>query len=108
MRLPLPLQQLLGDGGDVGDGFLDCGRIGRNFRGLGGGQVIADGIGNDEVAVGQALHEGAGAEAVGAVIGEVGFAENEQARESWTSNCSPPRGRPWCSGWRDRCASGTS
>ena len=42
-------------------------------------EVVADGVGNDEVAVGEALHERAGAEAIGAVVGEVGFAENEQA-----------------------------
>ena len=42
-------------------------------------EVIAERVRNDEVAVGQALHQGAGAEAIGAVVGEVRFAEHEQA-----------------------------
>ena len=44
-------------------------------------QVVADRVGDDEVAVGQALHQRARAEAVGAVVGEVGLAEDEQARD---------------------------
>ena len=43
------------------------------------GEVIADGVGQHEVAVRQALHEGAGAQSVGAVVGEVGLAEHVQA-----------------------------
>ena len=43
------------------------------------GQVVADGVGQHEVAVGEALHEGRGAEAVRAVVGEVGFAADEEA-----------------------------
>ena len=43
------------------------------------GEVVGDGGGEDEVAVGEALHEGGGAEAVGAVVGEVGFAADEEA-----------------------------
>ena len=43
------------------------------------GEVVADRVGDDEVAVGQALHQRAGAEAVGAVVGEVRLAEHEQA-----------------------------
>ena len=39
------------------------------------GEVVADGVGQDEVAVGKPLHQRAGAQAVGAVVGEVGFAE---------------------------------
>ena len=35
------------------------------------GQVVGDGVGEDEVAVGEALHHRAGAEPVGAVVGEV-------------------------------------
>ena len=42
-------------------------------------EVVADGVGDDEVAVGQALHQRGGAEAVGAVVGEVGLAEDEEA-----------------------------
>ena len=43
------------------------------------GEVVADGVGEHEVAVGQALHQRRGAEAVGAVVGEVGLAGDEQA-----------------------------
>ena len=45
------------------------------------GQEVADGDGEDEVTVGQPLHEGAGAQAVGAVVGEVGLAQGVQARD---------------------------
>ncbi len=44
-------------------------------------QVVVDGGRQHEVAVGQALHQGAGAEPVGAVVGEVGLADREQARD---------------------------
>ncbi len=43
------------------------------------GEVVVDGGGQDEVAVGQALHEGGGAEPVGPVVGEVGLADREEA-----------------------------
>ena len=46
---------------------------------LAAGQIAVDGVGNDEVAVGQALHQGAGPQAVGAVVGEVGLPQDEQA-----------------------------
>ena len=42
-------------------------------------EVVAERVRDDEVAVGQPLHQRAGAEAVGAVIGEVRFAEHVQA-----------------------------
>ncbi len=42
-------------------------------------EVIADGVGSDKVSIGETLHERACAEAVCAVIGEVGFAENEES-----------------------------
>ncbi len=44
-------------------------------------EVVVDGRREDEVAVGEALHQGGGAEAVGAVVGEVGLADREQARD---------------------------
>ena len=44
-------------------------------------QVIADGVRQNEVAIGQSLHQGARAQTIRAVIGEVGFAQNEQARQ---------------------------
>ncbi len=43
------------------------------------GQVVADRVGEHEVAVGQALHQRRGAEPVRAVVGEVGLAGDEQA-----------------------------
>ena len=45
------------------------------------GQVVADGVREDEVTVGQALHEGGSAETVAAVVGEVRFADGVQARD---------------------------
>ena len=44
-------------------------------------QVVADRVRDDEVAVGQPLHQRAGAQPVGAVIGEVRFAQHVQARQ---------------------------
>ena len=37
--------------------------------------------GKDEIAIGEALHEGAGAETVRAVVGEVGLTDDEQPRQ---------------------------
>ena len=42
-------------------------------------EVIANGVGHDEIAVGKALHQRAGAEAIGSVIGEIRFADDEQS-----------------------------
>ena len=42
-------------------------------------QIIADGVGDDEVAVGQTLHERRGAEAIRSVIGEVCLSQHMQA-----------------------------
>ena len=42
-------------------------------------QIIADGIGQYEVTVGQSLHEGRCTEAVGTVVGEVGLADGVKA-----------------------------
>ena len=44
------------------------------------GQIIADGVGENEIAIRQTLHQRAGAEPVGAVVGEVGFAGHKQPR----------------------------
>ena len=43
------------------------------------GEVVANGVRQHEVAVGQTLHQRRGAEAVGAVVGEVGLTGDEQA-----------------------------
>ena len=77
-----------------------------NLLELGAREVAADGERNDEVTVGEALHKSRSAEAVCTVVGEVGFTENEAARNRghqivpgwWTSNHSQPRDHPWCSG----------
>ena len=42
-------------------------------------EVVADGVREDEVTVGEALHKGGSAEAVGTVVGEVGLAADEKA-----------------------------
>ena len=51
-----------------------------NLLELGAREVAADGERNDEVTVGEALHKSRSAEAVCTVVGEVGFTENEAAR----------------------------
>ncbi len=45
------------------------------------GEVVGQRRREHEVAVGQALHQRRGAQAVGAVVGEVGLADREQARD---------------------------
>jgi hypothetical protein len=59
---------------------------GFEFRGFSGDaarflrcEVVGDGGGNDEVAIGQPLHQGGGSQAVGTVIGEIRFAQNVEA-----------------------------
>ena len=47
------------------------GMIGTDRSALGGRQVMADRVGQDEVAVGQPLHQRTGAQAIGAVIGKL-------------------------------------
>ena len=53
--------------------------FGRDLRKRRAGEVVADGVGDDEIAVGQPLHQRARAEAVRAVIREVRLAEDVQA-----------------------------
>ena len=79
--------------------------IGADFFEFGCGQIIANGVGKNEVTIGQSLHQRAGAEPVGAVIGEIGFADRIETRKRWSSGCNPPRVRPWCSESRDKFAS---
>src|SRR5439155_19391407 len=47
---------------------------------LRGGEVMADGVRQNEVAIGEALHEGAGAKAIRAVIRKIRLAEHKEAR----------------------------
>ena len=51
----------------------------RTAAGLLAGEEIRDRVGQDEITVGETLHERGGSEAVGAVVGEVSFAADEEA-----------------------------
>ena len=62
------------------------------------GEIIRQRVGQHEIAVGQSLHERAGAETIRAVIGKIRFADHMQSRGCCSSNCSPPTIRPWCNG----------
>ena len=91
VRLPLMESKRSREGlGTSSSAFLNSGWLVAGLGRLGGGKVVADGVGQDEVAVGQALHQRAGAEAVGAVVGEIRLAQHEQARAGCSSGCSPP------------------
>ncbi len=69
-------------GGDLGLRFGERRVVGRHRRLVEEfGQVVGDGGREDEVAVGQALHQRRRPEAVGPVVGEVRFAEGVQARD---------------------------
>lgn len=64
----------------VGDDLFDSGVRGVDLVVVRvAGQVVVDGRRQDEVAVGEALHQRGSAEAVGAVVGEVGLADGEEA-----------------------------
>ena len=52
--------------------------VGRHLLELGRGQVVGQRVRQHEVAVRQPLHQRAGAQAVGAVVGEVGLARHEE------------------------------
>ena len=87
-------------------GLAEGRMVGRDLRQLARGQVLAHGVGNDEIPVGQSLHQGARAQAIGAVVGEIGLAQHEQAGNRAFAGCSRPTGRPSCNGWPGRSASG--
>ena len=75
-------EQLVGAGLAVGHGRGERLVAGLERRGAQQArQVPRHGLGGDEVAVGQALHERRGTEAVGAVVAEVGLAQGEEARD---------------------------
>ncbi len=70
-------RQLINSLGNLGLGLLELGVAGIRpaLERLGiAGQVVADRIGRNEVAVGQTLHQGAGPEAIGPVVGEIRLA----------------------------------
>ena len=76
----LDADEVVHAGADVLLGLVEFGAFGFDFADVDlVGEVVLEGVGEDEVAVGQALHERAGAEAVGSVVGEVGFAGGEEA-----------------------------
>ncbi len=61
-------------------GFLKSGVAGGNRRGSDlAGQIVTNGIGDHKIAVGQALHQRRGAQAVGPVVGEIRFAQSVEA-----------------------------
>ena len=72
-------QQLLDPPVDGRFRLLEGGMVGAHLGQRRRGQVVADRVRDDEVAVGQALHERAGAQPVRAVVREVGFPEHVQA-----------------------------
>ncbi len=74
------------EGGMVGIGLWDAYFI---------GEVVGDGVGDDEESVGEPLHEGGGAKAVRAVVGEVALAEGKQAWDvglQFVIHPEPPQG----------------
>ena len=63
-------------------GLLELTGIGLRTRaGFLGREIIADGVGENEITVRQPLHQGAGAETVRAVVREIGLADDERARQ---------------------------
>ena len=64
----------------VAGGLAEGVMVGRHLRELRAREVVRDRVGRDEVPVREPLHQRAGAEAVGAVVGEVRFAQHEQPR----------------------------
>src|SRR5690606_15361760 len=76
------LQQLLVAPGDIGFGLFGRRIVGRNLVELGLGHVVAHGVGQHEVTVGQPLHQGTGSQPVGSVVGAVGFTDHKHAGHS--------------------------
>ena len=66
---------------DLGLGLPERGVRGIDLLQLRRGQVVGQRAGQDEVAVGQPLHQGAGPQAVGPLVGEVGLAGDEESRD---------------------------
>ncbi len=77
--LPVDGQQLRHPGGHRRLRFAEGRMIRPHLGQVGGGQVIADRVRDHEVPVGQPLHERAGPQPVGPVVGEVRFAQHVQA-----------------------------
>ena len=75
----LDRQQFAGAFAHGGLGFFELGLRGADRARLLLNQIVGDGRRDDEIAVGQPLHECGGPEPVGAVIGEIRFAQHVQA-----------------------------
>ena len=66
-------------GADIALCFLEFGMIGRRPLAQLTGEIIRQCVGQDEITIGQSLHECAGAEPVRAVIGEIRFPDHIEA-----------------------------
>ena len=85
MRLPLMPRSRLIFSATSALHLSEGGMAGIHLRQLGLRQVIADGVRQNEVAIGQSLHQRAGTQAIGAVVGEVGLTDDVQALEWYSS-----------------------
>ena len=79
--LPLDRQQPVDAAPARRLGFLEGVVVGGDLRERRAGEVVGQRVGDDEVAVGEPLHQRARAEPVGAVVREVGLAEHVQPRD---------------------------
>ena len=79
MRLPSRGKHSMDSVLHVVGGLREFRRIGGIIAGRLARQIVPHRIGSDEIAIGQPLHEGARAEAVCAVVGEIRLSEHEQA-----------------------------
>src|ERR1035437_3024191 len=75
----LDMEQAVRLVGDLRFGVAEGGVAGVHFGRLGTRQIVADGVRQDEVAIGQALHQRARTQAVGPVIGEVRLTRDVEA-----------------------------
>ena len=76
----LDIHELLDAGAHIFLGLVELGCVGLEAGHLDlVGKVVLHCVGEHEVTVGQTLHEGGGAEAVRAVVGEVALADGEEA-----------------------------
>ncbi len=78
--LALDAQQAVELSIDLLLGFCEFGQLGAHLRPHSLiGQVVLNGVGQHEVAVGQTLHQGRSTQTVGTVVGEVALTDSEQA-----------------------------
>jgi hypothetical protein len=79
--LALDVEEALRLRGAVFERFLELRMLGGDAAGLLMHEVVRDGRRDDEITIGEALHERGGTETVRAVVGEVRLAEHMQAGE---------------------------